>query len=234
MLKLWTSFYKIIFWIKYDFISDAPEHDHLLALDLWNLKCLLSFLAFSWLLLTVKRWELRWHSEEGETGHTCCSEDEASTNLATGAPGIILKISAFTFKTKSLQEICHCNIDADSLLGGPQRGPDSELTCRTAPVTCVTSRSADISRSFLSCQEEEWWSKSAGTNGYFYPDVRMFSSHVGGRTGCFSDMTPGQFAAGKPGIFNEMCPATFVLTDQTVSTMLKKKKWKIETHGDVT
>lgn len=89
MLKLWTSFYKIIFWIKYDFISDAPEHDHLLALDLWNLKCLLSFLAFSWLLLTVKRWELRWHSEEGETGHTCCSEDEASTNLATGAPGII-------------------------------------------------------------------------------------------------------------------------------------------------
>ena len=30
-------------------------------------------------------------------------------------------------KTKSLQEICYCIIDADSLSGGPQGVPDSEL-----------------------------------------------------------------------------------------------------------
>ena len=36
-------------------------------------------------------------------------------------------ISAFPFRTKSLQEICHCIINADSLSGGPQGGPDSEL-----------------------------------------------------------------------------------------------------------
>lgn len=63
----------------------------------------------------------------------------------------------------------------------------------------------------------------------------FFSSRVGGRTGCFSDMTPGQFAAGKTGIFNEMCPATFVLTEQTVSaTLSQEKTCKIETRGVVT
>uniref|UniRef100_A0A671XY75 Phospholipase n=1 Tax=Sparus aurata TaxID=8175 RepID=A0A671XY75_SPAAU len=35
-------------------------------------------------------------------------------------------ISAFPFKTKSLQEICHYVINTDSLSGGPQGGPDSE------------------------------------------------------------------------------------------------------------
>ena len=37
-------------------------------------------------------------------------------------------ISAFPFRIKSLQEICHCIIDADSLSGGPQGGPDSKLS----------------------------------------------------------------------------------------------------------
>ena len=87
-------------------------------------------------------------------------------------------ISAFPFSTKSLQEICHCITDVDSLTRGPQGGPDSELRGHW-PLLLPPPSELPLNGCFCVSILKSWWrQRSCSFLFLLYPSVELPSSLI--------------------------------------------------------